>query len=280
MRLASYRTGTGTGVGLVDGDELRPLPGLTELGPQTDFGSLPQLAEHAGDALPLSSVDLRPVVPRPERVICLGLNYRAHVEETKRELPTYPVLFAKWASTLTAAGAPIALPGESTQVDFEAELAVVIGRRGRRIPRAEALSHVAGYTIANDVTMRDYQYKTHQWLQGKAWDRSTPVGPWLVTADELPDPGQLDLSLRLNGELMQSSNTNRMIFDVATIVATISEFTELSPGDLLLTGTPGGVGYRRDPQVLLQPGDDVTVEIEGIGTMTNAVVAEHQGALV
>jgi len=250
------------------------VPGVAEIGPDTPFDLLREAAGRASEPLDEADVVLRPVVPAPQRVVCLGLNYNAHVEETGRELPTYPVLFVKWASSLCAAGAEIPLPPESAQVDFEAELAVVIGKAGRRIPREAAYDHVAGLALANDITMRDYQYKTHQWLQGKAWDASTPLGPALVTLDEVADPGTLDISLELNGVTMQSSNTERLIFDIPTIVATVSEFTQLQPGDVLLTGTPGGVGYRRDPKVLLKPGDRLTVTIEGIGQLENTVVAE------
>jgi acylpyruvate hydrolase len=254
------------------------LPGIAEIGRDTPLERLRQAAAAATDAADPAEVRARPVVPHPERIVCLGLNYRAHVEETGRELPTYPVLFVKWASSLLAAGDPIALPPESAAVDYEAELAVVIGRAGRRIPRADAQDHVAGLTVANDITMRDFQYKTHQWLQGKAWDASTPLGPSLVTLDEVDDPGRLAIALELNGEELQSSSTERLIFDIPTIVATVSEFTALQPGDVLLTGTPGGVGYRRDPKVLLKAGDRLRVTIEGVGVLENDVVAgEHGG---
>jgi acylpyruvate hydrolase len=158
-------------------------------------------------------------------------------------------------------------------VDYEAELVVVIGKAGRRISRAAALDHVLGYTVANDVTMRDYQYKTHQWLQGKAWDRSTPLGPELVTPDEA-DVSAAAVRTVLNGATLQSSDTSKLIFDIPTLVATVSEFTEVLPGDLILTGTPGGVGYRRDPQVFLHDGDEVAVEVGGIGRLVNRVRAE------
>ena len=214
------------------------------------------------------------MVPHPTKVFCVGLNYRAHIEESHRELPTYPVLFPKYASSLVGPDEDIELPAESHQVDYEGELAVVIGRAGRRIPRAAALSHIAGYTVANDVTMRDFQYKTHQWLQGKAWDRSTPLGPFLVTPDEV-DVSSARITTTLNGEVVQDSDLSMLIFDVATLVSTISEFTELLPGDVILTGTPSGVGYRRTPQLFLSPGDTVTVEIAGVGRLSSRVAAEQ-----
>jgi acylpyruvate hydrolase len=211
---------------------------------------------------------------RPGKVICLGLNYRGHVTETKRELPTYPVLFNKFAESIIGPGDDIQVPPESSQVDYEAELVVIIGRPARRVSTEEALGVIAGYSVANDVTMRDYQYKSHQWLQGKAWPNSTPVGPYLVTGDEIGDGASLDIRLELNGQEMQSSNTEKMIFGVAETISTLSEFTLLSPGDMVLMGTPGGVGFRRDPQVFLAPGDRVKVTIEGIGSVDNEVIAE------
>ena len=184
------------------------------------------------------------------------------------------MLFTKFASTLAAPGGPIALPPESEQVDFEAELAIVVGRRSRRLSREAALDAVAGFTVANDVTMRDYQYKTHQWLQGKAWEGSTPLGPYLVTPDEVGDPGTLEIRLDLNGETMQSANTSLLIFDVPAILSHLSEFVTLEPGDVILTGSPAGVGYRREPPVFIAPGDRLRVEIERIGVLENTAVAE------
>lgn len=274
MRFASCRFGGESFAAVVDGDRLRPLAGVSELGRDTDAGLLANPAFEDRAPLPLGEVELRPVVPRPGKIICLGLNYNAHVEETKRDLPTYPVLFTKFSESLIGPYAPIVKPPESSQVDYEAELAVIIGRPARRVAPEHALGSVAGYAVANDVTMRDYQYKTHQWLQGKSWSGSTPLGPFLVTPDEVGDPGNLDIALDLNGERMQASSTELLIFDVPTIVSTLSEFVTLKPGDVILTGTPGGVGYRRDPQVFLQPGDRVRAEIPGVGTIENEVVAE------
>ncbi|KAB2388058.1 fumarylacetoacetate hydrolase family protein [Actinomadura montaniterrae] len=270
MRFVAYQDEDGAGaIGRLDGTRVHRLPGVDRIDRATrDLENTPA----AETGVELDGLTLLPVV-RPEKVFCVGLNYRAHVEETGRDLPDYPVLFPKFASSLIGHGAPITLPPESSQVDYEAELAVVIGKGGRRIPRDRAFEHVLGYTIANDVTMRDFQYKTHQWMQGKAWDASTPLGPVLVTADEL-DPGKLDISLRLNGREMQSSNTERLIFDVPRLVEVTSQFTRLEPGDVILTGTPGGVGYRRDPQVFLAGGDVVEVTIGGIGTLRNTVLAE------
>jgi len=272
-RFASCSQGERRFAALVEGDTLRPLEGITELGRATPSEVLadPPLSD---ERIPLADVTLLPVVPHPGKVICVGLNYKAHVEEGVYEVPDYPALFSKFADTLVGAGAPVLLPPESEAVDYEAELAFVVGRTVRRVRGDEALAAVAGYTIANDVSMRDYQYKSHQWLAGKAWARSTPLGPFLVTPDEVGDPHALDITLELNGERMQDANTRLFIFDIPTIVATITEFTPLHPGDVVLTGTPAGVGYRRDPKVLLRDGDRMVVEIERVGRLETPVTAE------
>jgi len=272
-RFASCALGERRFAALVEGDVVRPLEGVAELGPGTPSALLAE-PPLTGETLRLEDVSLRPVVPRPGKIICVGLNYKAHVEEGVYDLPDYPALFPKFADTLVGAGEPIVLPPESEAVDYEAELAFVVGTPVRRVSGDEALAAVGGYTIANDVSMRDYQYKSHQWLAGKAWARSTPLGPYLVTPDEVGDPHALDITLELNGERMQDANTRLFIFDIPTIVATISEFTPLAVGDVVLTGTPAGVGYRREPKVLLKDGDSVVVEISGIGRLENTVAAE------
>jgi acylpyruvate hydrolase len=272
-RFASCSLGERRFAALVEGEEVLPLDGVSELGTGTPSELLadPPLT---GEKLPLAEVSLRPVVPRPGKVICVGLNYKAHVDEGVYDLPEYPALFPKFADTLVAAGDDIVLPPESEAVDYEAELAFVVGSPVRRARGEQALAAVGGYTIANDVSMRDYQYKSHQWLAGKAWARSTPLGPYLVTPDEVGDPHELDITLDLNGERMQEANTRLFIFDIPTIVETISEFTPLAVGDVVLTGTPAGVGYRRDPKVLLRDGDRIVVEISGVGRLENTVAAE------
>lgn len=274
MRFASCALDDRRFAALVEGDLVRPLSGVAELGRGTPSSVLadPPLTD---EPLALERVTLLPVVPHPGKIICMGLNYREHVAEGVYEVPEYPVLFSKFADTLVAARTPIVAPPESAAVDYEAELAFVIGRSVRRVPAESALDAVAGYTVANDVTMRDYQYRTHQWLPGKNWYHSTPFGPFLVTPDEVGDPHTLDISLELGGELMQSANTRQLIFDIPTIIATISEFVPLSPGDVVLTGTPSGVGYRREPKVLLRDGDRVAIEIERVGRLENPVVAER-----
>ena len=272
MAYATYEYQGQRRVGRVEptstGDHLIPLAGLTELGRDTPADVLAVAAELPDEAVAAADVYLCPVVPHPDKIICVGLNYLAHVGETGRDLPTYPVMFTKFASSLIGPRDDILLPPESEQVDYEAELAVIIGRAGRRIPRDQAADHVLGYTVANDVTMRDYQYKTHQWLQGKSWDGSTPLGPYLVPPPEA-DVTAAGVRTIMGGEKLQDSDTSRLIFDIPTLVATVSEFTTVLPGDVILTGTPGGVGFRRDPQLFLRDGDEITVEVDGIGSLTN-----------
>jgi acylpyruvate hydrolase len=258
----------------VDGDTATPLTDIAELGAQTPNEVLRDPPLRRGAAFALSEATFRPLVPRPGKVICVGLNYKAHIEETQRDDSDYPVLFTKFATSLTGAYDPIVCPPESEAIDYEGELAVVIGARTRRVDAARALEAVAGYTVANDVTMRDYQYKTHQWVQGKAWDGSTPLGPALVTADEIPDPGALRLRTLVNGEVVQESTTDLMIFPVPTLISVISEFATLEPGDVILTGTPAGVGFRREPKLLLGDGDVAAVEIDGVGRTENRFAAE------
>jgi acylpyruvate hydrolase len=273
-RFASCAVGERRFAALVEGDSVRPLSGISELGAATPLELLasPPLTD---ESIPLADVTLRPVVPHPGKILCVGLNYRAHVEEGVYEVPDYPVLFPKFADALVGPGEPVLVPPESEAVDYEGEMALVIGRTVRRVSGDEALAAVAGYTVANDVTMRDYQYKTHQWLQGKSWASSTPLGPYLVTPDEVGDPHALDISLTLNGETMQSSNTSRFIFDIPTLIGTISEFIPLNPGDVILTGTPEGVGFRRDPKVLLRDRDSMVVEVENVGRLQSPVAAER-----
>lgn len=222
-------------------------------------------------------VTFLPPIPRPGKIICLGHNYRKHIMEMGRQMPQYPVLFAKFANTLIGHRQPIVLPKVSQKVDYEAELALVVGKGGKDIPQtAAALDYLAGYAIFNDVSVRDYQKRTIQWLQGKTFDGSGPIGPALVTADEVKDPQALDLTLRLNGEVMQHANTSDFIFDIPTILAYISQIMTLEPGDIIATGTPSGVGDAREPQVYLKPGDVVQVEIAELGMLENAVVAPRE----
>jgi 2-keto-4-pentenoate hydratase/2-oxohepta-3-ene-1,7-dioic acid hydratase in catechol pathway len=209
---------------------------------------------------------------RPEKIMCIGKNYADHCRELGSALPEMPVLFAKYRNALAGPGEEIRLPSASKMVDYEAELAVVIGARCKDISPEEALSFVFGYTCANDLTMRDAQKADGQWTRAKSPDSFCPLGPWIVTADEIADPHRLSIRLTLNGKLMQESNTEQMVFGVAELVSYLSSTMTLQPGDLLLTGTPPGVGAGRDPQVFLKKGDRVSVELEGIGTLENRMV--------
>ena len=230
-----------------------------------------RLASDGSDRRPFVEEDvLRPVIT-PGAIVCVGLNYRTHIEEMGRELPTNPTLFSKLARALTDPYANVALPSFSSQVDYEGELAVVIGRSGRDIPLAEAWSYVAGLSVLNDVTVRDYQRRTLQWFAGKTLQSSTPLGPWIVTADEVGPLDQLELSLKVNGEERQRARLDDLVFDVTALVSDLSQIVELSPGDVIATGTPGGVG---EPQGLfLEAGDLVEVTIDRIGTIRNRFVA-------
>lgn len=214
-------------------------------------------------------------ITRPGKIVCVGLNYRDHAQEGGLELPKAPLLFAKWPNTLIGDGEPIVLPPESTQVDYEAELGVVIGSVARRVAERDALDHVEGYLCLNDVTARDLQFGDGQWTRGKSPDTFCPVGPRLVAREEIDDPQALGIRCILNGEAMQDSSTAQMIFSVAEIIAYVSQIITLEPGDLIATGTPAGVGIFRDPKILLKDGDEVSIEIDGVGTLTNPVQKER-----
>jgi 2-keto-4-pentenoate hydratase/2-oxohepta-3-ene-1,7-dioic acid hydratase in catechol pathway len=230
--------------------------------------------ERAGEGLARDSVVLGPPIPDPEKIICIGLNYRDHAGEVSMELPPAPILFPKWPNSLIGDGQPIVLPPETSRGDYEGELAVVIGRRIRRVSESEALGAVAGYMPFNDVSARDLQMQVSQWAAGKAIDSFAPCGPELVTAREVGDVGALDVRTRLNGETVQSASTELMIFPVAALIAYISSLITLEPGDVIATGTPAGVGFTREPPIALADGDVVEVEIPGVGLLSNPVVAE------
>jgi len=304
MRLVSYIRGGETRAGLVvkefvldlekaSSDErlraqgVKPLPGsLKEILEQGEEGlaacsrvqsylsGLPEEQFPADFCVPLRDVKLAPPVPDPQKIICIGMNYRDHCEEQKKPLPEKPIIFAKFPTALIGHNDSIVKPPLTDKMDYEAELGVVIGKRGRNISEEDALSHVAGYTIVNDVSARDIQFSDGQWVRGKSFDTFCPAGPYLVTKDEAPDPQNLSIRLTLNGEVRQSSNTANMVFSVAFLVSYISKVCTLLPGDMISTGTPGGVGVFRDPPVFLKEGDVVSIEIGKLGTLTNPVVEE------
>ena len=227
-----------------------------------------------GERLEADRVTLVAPIPRPPKIICIGLNYRDHAEEGGNPVPKVPEVFAKWHTAVTGHAHPIVLPKISQKCDYEAELAVVIGKGGRHIAEERWREHVFGYTIINDVSARDIQSATSQWTLGKAFDTFAPLGPVIVTTDEIADPHDLDISLTLSGEVMQNSNTRNMIFRVPYLVAYLSSVFTLEPGDVIATGTPAGVGFARTPRRWLKPGDECRIAIKGIGQLVNPVVAE------
>ncbi|MFL6052830.1 MAG: fumarylacetoacetate hydrolase family protein [Actinoallomurus sp.] len=271
MKLATIRTATGTAAVRIDDDI--PNPGAVELG-APDLGAFlarpdwKAAAEAAdGPRHDLAGLDYAPPVPRPEKVFCVGLNYRTHILEMGRELPQYPTLFAKFARSLVGAQDPVELPAGSAQVDWEAELGVVIGAEVRHTTPEQAAAAIAGYTVINDVTARDFQYRSVQWLQGKTFERSTPVGPWLVTDAE---PGEI--TCEVDGDVVQKADTADLVFSPADLVAYISQLITLVPGDIIATGTPGGVGHARKPPRYLGEGSSLVTRIEGVGELRNTCV--------
>ncbi|MDX6653900.1 MAG: acylpyruvate hydrolase [Solirubrobacterales bacterium] len=232
-----------------------------------------RLAEAGESVVDTDALSLGPPVPAPEKFICVGTNYADHAEEAGMQPPSSPVLFAKFANSLVGSGSPIELLHLSDQIDYEGELGVVIGARAKHVALENALDVVAGYTIVNDVSARDLQLRESQWLPGKAIDSFAPCGPWIVTADEIEDPQSLTIETVLNGELVQRASTSLMIFSVAQLVSFASGFMTLSPGDIISTGTPAGVGFVRNPPLYLRAGDEVEVRIEPIGSLVNPVIA-------
>jgi len=226
------------------------------------------------EVLDAAKATLLAPVPRPPKIICIGLNYRDHAEEAKATIPDAPTVFSKFPTATTGHGHPIVLPRNSTKPDYEAEFAVVIGRGGRHIRESRWREHVFGYTIFNDVSARDFQNATSQWMIGKTFDTFAPMGPAIVTADEIADPHELDISLVLSGQTMQRSNTRNMIFPLPRLIAYLSSVFTLEPGDVIATGTPAGVGFARKPPRWLRPGDEVRVRVAGLGELVNPVVAE------
>ena len=278
MKLATIRTSGRAATAAVLVDEVAGT--ATELVGVPDIGTLlagPGLAAAAGLATGtvhrLDSVDFAPLVPRPGKIVCVGLNYRSHILEMKRDLPEYPTLFAKFADCLLGAGDAIVLPPESDQIDWEGELGIVIGTSVRRATSAQAEAAIAGYTISNDVSMRDWQFRTREWLQGKMWAESTPLGPVLATPDEIP--AQAFITTTVDGVVKQRGDIHDLVHDPRFLVEYISTILPLHPGDVILTGTPGGVGHARTPQEYLRPGQRVTITIDGIGELSSTTVAEQ-----
>ncbi|MCW3768652.1 fumarylacetoacetate hydrolase family protein [Paenarthrobacter sp. PAE-2] len=273
MKLLTLRTPDGTKAVRQDGDTLTEIAGFTDVGALLNDPAWEEKATAAsGPIHPLAGADLAPVVPAPGKIICVGHNYRNHIKEMGREVPEHPTLFAKYAESLIGPNDDLPLPQESDAVDWEAELAVVIGKTGRRISGADAPAHIAGYSVLNDVSMRDYQFRTIQWLQGKTWEKSTPFGPALVTKDEFT-AGPL-MTSAVDGEIQQSTPTGDLVFTPEYLVSYISTIITLNPGDVIATGTPGGVGHAQDLKRYLQEGQLLVTTIEGLGQLNNRVVKE------
>lgn len=276
MRLATIRAGNLTAAVRIDGEKMTKtgFPDVGKLLLESDW--LARASSADGPSETLDGVEYAPVVPSPRKIICVGLNYRNHILEMGRELPTHPTLFAKFPEALVGARDEIVLPSASNAMDWEAELAVVIGGWVSKAGEIGARSAIAGLSIINDVTARDWQYRTTQWLQGKTFERSCPLGPVLVTSDELALGAPLELSAEVNGEVVQCAKTNDLVFDCVQLVSYISNIVTLAPGDIIATGTPGGVGHARTPSRYLKDGDVLTTTISGIGVLKNRCRAERR----
>jgi len=278
LKLVTYSTGDGVSrVGQIEGGEIQPLgsPGAGMLEYIERGGGAEGEPGGADGSVALEEARLHAPIARPEKLVAIGLNYEDHAAETGAEIPEKPVVFTKYPNTIIGPGEAIRIPPITEQVDYEAELAVVIGRPARNVSEAEAMEYVFGYMNSNDVSARDLQFSEGgQWTRSKSIDTFCPTGPFIATRDELPDPQSLYIRAILNGEVMQDGTTSRMIFSVAEIVSFLSSGMTLAPGDIIITGTPPGVGMARDPQVWMKPGDEVSIEIEGLGTLTNPVEAE------
>ncbi|MEV7043885.1 fumarylacetoacetate hydrolase family protein [Amycolatopsis sp. NPDC051061] len=274
MRVATIRTDAGLRGARLDGDELVLLP-FTDVGQLLASGDdwTERAAAESGQRVAAADADFAPLTPAPEKVFCVGLNYASHAAEADLPLPQYPTLFAKFARSLIGANDELPIPANSDKVDWEIELGVVIGKPARHVSESEALDHVAGYTVVNDVSMRDWQLRTSQFLSGKTFEQSTPVGPYLVTPDEVDHARSLQMELSVDGEVKQSSKTDDLVFTVAQIVSYISTIITLAPGDLIATGTPAGVGHVADPPTYLTPGSTMSCTIDGLGMQTTRCVA-------
>ncbi|HVS13165.1 MAG TPA: fumarylacetoacetate hydrolase family protein [Thermoanaerobaculia bacterium] len=282
MKLVTYRDGGRVAVGVVADDRVIDLTsgesGIPDMISLLDAGArgmeLARSRAAAGGGKPLAAVELFAPIPRPGKFLGIGLNYAEHAAETGRQPPEHPTVFAKMPTCVNRPGGAIVVPRVSSQVDYEGELAFVVGRRCKNVSRREALEVIAGYTVVNDVSVRDWQRRTSQFTLGKSFDSHGPMGPWLVTADEVGDPHDLELRTWVDGELRQHSSTRHLIFDLPALVETLSTAFTLEPGDVIATGTPSGVGAAMDPPRFLAPGSTVRIEVERVGVLENPVVAE------
>lgn len=281
MKLASYRVDGRASWGVVKGTEIVdigaipavPWPDLKAVIEAAAFADIRHYVEKA-PKLSQAEIDWLPVIPKPEKIICIGLNYETHRKETGRSEAAYPTIFTRFADSQLGHTNSIIRPSVSTALDYEGELAVVIGKSGRHIKAADALAHVAGYSCYNDATVRDWQRHTHQFTPGKNFPATGAFGPWLTTADEIADVTTLTLTTRLNGTVVQQAGLDQLIFPIQRLIEYCSTFTSLAPGDVIATGTPGGVGFKREPPLFLKPGDQVEVDIPGVGRLTNGIMDE------
>lgn len=272
MRFATIQIDGAARWGVVDGDEIAVIEQWPSLSDAIAADGLAGIkADRAARRVALTEANWLPVIPSPRKILCVGLNYENHRKETGRAIVNHPTIFTRFADSQTGHSTPIVMPLESDKLDYEGELAVIIGRGGRRIPAADALDHVAGYSCYNDGSVRDWQAHTIQFVPGKNWPETGAFGPWLVTPDEFGDLGPQRLQTRLNGQVMQDAHLSDMIFPVPALIEYISTFTPLNPGDVIVSGTPGGVGAKRDPQVFMKEGDTVEIEIDGIGILANSI---------
>ena len=278
MRLATFKTAQGTSYGIVTAKgivDLKRYIGnrFADLKSLIGGNAFAEAAKHAGETPDYQDSDITwlPVIPNPGRILCVGLNYQDHVVETGRDNTEQPAIFIRLPESQVGHKQPILRPRESKNLDFEAEIAVIIGKGGRRISQQSSWSHIAGYSCYNDGSVRDWQRHTIQWTAGKNFAKTGGFGPWMVTADEIPPGTKMTLSCRLNGQQMQHANTEQMIFKIPKIIEYVSSWTTLAPGDVLVTGTPGGVGARRNPPVWMKPGDKVQVEIDKVGILENSI---------
>lgn len=281
MRLVSFRKADKTGFGVERNAEVYPLE-KSGIKSAADFFAQPEAGLAAARAvtaqadavrISLQALQLLAPVPRPGKILCVGLNYRDHAIESGMELPKVPTVFVKLQNAVTGPEAEVILPAQSTEPDYEAEMAAVIGKGGKNIRAEDWEQHVLGYTILNDVSARDVQLATPQWILGKSFDTFCPIGPAIVTTDEIRDPHQLDIQLAIDGEVLQHSNTRELIFKLPELIAYLSAITPLEPGDIISTGTPAGVGLGRTPKRWLRPGEEMVITIEGIGQLRNRTVA-------
>ena len=277
MKLISYEAGIGPQVGIVEGGEVLVVTDAIWRGGSTlraiiERGELQAARAHARERIALASVKLLPPIFDPPRIWCVGVNYHEHRIETGRDPTEQPTIFTRTPQSQVGHGVPLAVPAASDRMDYEAEIAIVIGKPGRAIAEDDALAHIAGYSCYNDVSIRDWQRHTSQWIPGKNFEGLGAFGPWLVTPDEMPAPEQMRVIARLNGQVVQDAVASDMIFSIPEIIAYLSTFTTLLPGDVIATGTPGGVGAKRTPPLWMKAGDTVEIEVAGVGVLTNAVV--------